>query len=77
MGEMDCERAGAPSERKKVLAVPLMTDKPTLAEGFAPVVVEYPVKIEDVAIEVNVMVAPLPVIDISGPEVANVNAGPV
>ncbi len=37
VGAMDCERAGAASERIKVFAVPLCVERSTFVDGFAPV----------------------------------------
>lgn len=66
--------AGAASERINVFAVPFTAAEPITAVGLAPVEVEYPARIVEVAAWVKVTVpAPFVVIDINGPEVANVN----
>lgn len=67
---------GAASERIKVFAVPFMVDPVMSAVGFAPVVVEYPERMVEVEIVVNVQVEPAHEMDISGPEEAKVKAGP-
>ena len=41
VGTMDCESAGAPSERRKVVAEPLVAVRPIVAVGFAADVVEH------------------------------------